>query len=688
MPNELLNAALKLAANGIPVFPCHPKTKHPLPPADRNSEGKKIQGTGGHKKATTDLKQITTWWTQWPGAAIGTPTGRPETGNVCDIDNKNEKNGFAAVPDWESLTPMIVSTPNDGRHLWFRYDGSLRSTSSQIAPGVDTRGDDAYVLVPPSPGYRFVKGNFSSLASLPSWPQKYRLPEREATQEHVSGAATAPIEHIAAAVQHIPNNDLDWERWNEIGMAIFRATSGDSEGFAVFDTWSQKSTKYDFDHCLARWEHWGSSSPPTKIGAGTLFHLADKVSAVWREDPRVKTAAVDEFSEVPDAYDTQRPEDQHGGLHATPFAWIDPAKIPTRKWLYDRHYVRQFVSATVAPGGVGKSSLALVEALAMTTGKPLLGVTPNEVCRVWYWCGEDPLDEIIRRVAAACLHYSITPDDIGGRLFLDSGREQQIIIGATNRNGLTIAKPVVQAVADAIRERAIDVMTVDPFVSSHRVMENDNSAIDAVVKEWCRISEHTKTAIELVHHVRKTGGQEVTFEDGRGAIAFGAAVRSGRVLNSMSRDEAEKAGIDNPYRFFRIGSGKANMAPRSDRATWRELVSVPLGNGVEGGAGDFVGVVRKWQWPDPMDGLEPGAFDKVATVIRGGVWREDSRARDWAGIGIADALGLDLSEARDRARVASMLKSWIDSKALVVVERLDAKRMPKRFVEVGDCDFF
>lgn len=48
MPNHLLEAALKLAANGIPVFPCDPRSKHPLPPADINSDGKKIQGTGGH----------------------------------------------------------------------------------------------------------------------------------------------------------------------------------------------------------------------------------------------------------------------------------------------------------------------------------------------------------------------------------------------------------------------------------------------------------------------------------------------------------------------------------------------------------------------------------------------------------------------------------------------------------------
>src|SRR5271165_664676 len=52
---------------------------------------------------------------------------------------------------------------------------------------------------------------------------------------------------------------------------------------------------------------------------------------------------------------------------ATPFVWIDPAAIPRRQWLYGRHYSRQFISQTVAFGGVGKSLLAITEALAIVT---------------------------------------------------------------------------------------------------------------------------------------------------------------------------------------------------------------------------------------------------------------------------------------------------------------------------------
>src|SRR5690242_2443224 len=87
---------------------------------------------------------------------------------------------------------------------------------------------------------------------------------------------------------------------------------------------------------------------------------------------------------------------------ATPFVWRDPATIPPRAWLYGRHYIRKFVSCTIAPGALGKSSLVLAEAIAICTGRPLLGIAPTERTNVWYWNGEDPQEETERRIAAIC----------------------------------------------------------------------------------------------------------------------------------------------------------------------------------------------------------------------------------------------------------------------------------------------
>jgi AAA domain/Bifunctional DNA primase/polymerase, N-terminal len=120
-------------------------------------------------------------------------------------------------------------------------------------------------------------------------------------------------------------------------------------------------------------------------------------------------------------------------ITATPFEWVEPSKIPPRQWLYTPHYIRQFVSATFSPGGLGKTSLLTVEALAMAANKKLLGIQPAQKLRVWYWNGEDPMQELRRRFAAACKYYGLTKDDIGGHLFIDSGRTMPIVIAEDTR---------------------------------------------------------------------------------------------------------------------------------------------------------------------------------------------------------------------------------------------------------------
>jgi hypothetical protein len=84
---------------------------------------------------------------------------------------------------------------------------------------------------------------------------------------------------VALALREIPNDGLDWNEWTSIGLATWGATEGSEVGFAAFDEWSAKSpTKYDPVETRARWEHY-KTSPPKKIGMGTLVYLARRYNA-------------------------------------------------------------------------------------------------------------------------------------------------------------------------------------------------------------------------------------------------------------------------------------------------------------------------------------------------------------------------------------------------------------------------
>lgn len=373
-------------------------------------------------------------------------------------------------------------------------------------------------------------------------------------------------------------------------------------------------------------------------------------------------------------------------VRATPFDWIDPEQIPRREWLYDRHLIRRFVSATFSPGGVGKTIQAIVEALAMVTGRPLLGAAPAQPLSVWLINLEDPREEMERRVAAVCRHYNIKSADIAGRLFIDSGRDCEVIVARSTRQGVEICSPVVRQLEREIHERQIDALIVDPFVASHDCDENSNGAINVVVKQWAGIAERTNCAVDLIHHVTKGGSTpgEATVEHGRGASALLAGVRSARVLNGMTDQQAAEWGIEERRLYFRVENGKANLAPPGARTRWRRLVEVDLENGPSGFS-DLVGVPVCWEPPSAFEGISNADLAAIQQKVATGDYRASEQASAWAGYVVAEVLGWDISDLHNKARVKALLRGWLGGGALKIEQRMDPKkREEKPFVSVGN----
>jgi hypothetical protein len=383
-------------------------------------------------------------------------------------------------------------------------------------------------------------------------------------------------------------------------------------------------------------------------------------------------------------------------LRATPFVYRPPETLPRRQWLYDTQYIRRFVSGTVASGGMGKSALALVEAIAMATGRDLLGHRLRGKFRVWYINGEDPRDEIDRRIGGILVRYGIAREEIEGRLFVDSGRDRDFTLVVTNRDGVKVCEDLCQAIEAEIKANSIDVLIIDPLISALRIAENDNNAMDIAIKRLARIAENCNCAVELLHHTRKgppTDNGEPSIDHARGASSFGGAIRVGRVLGRMTREEAEKAGVDHHERFFRAFLAKANMSPRLDRGEWYELQSVDLGNQTAEEQSDHVGVVTRWEWPNICESL--GEFDLYRvqrTVSEGssailgggghGGWRFDRQSPAWVGKAVAHVLGMSIEH--DKPHIKRLVDIWTSSGALKVVRKLDERRKEKEFVEVGE----
>jgi hypothetical protein len=438
----------------------------------------------------------------------------------------------------------------------------------------------------------------------------------------------------------------------------------------------------------------------TKIQVlGILLNPKNRVSAHYLDqaDPRRAALRVIQWLDEhkPDEAGGQGSEQssnesqKEGPKQFTPTGWVPmaPKDMEPRAWLYGTSFIRSYLSASFGAPGGGKSSKRLVEAIAMATGRNLLGVAPVQRCRVWYWNGEDPQQETVRRVIAICMHYDIPQEELKGWLFTDSGRDTPIVLAEQGKDGTRIYEPIVEGLVAAMIKNKMDVLIVDPFVSCHRVAENDNGAIDTVAKKFSDVANQTNASVDVVHHIRKILGRDATVEDGRGASSLIGAARAIEVLNRMSKEEAKGLGVDEPWRYFCVDDGKGNMAPPEERE-WFRFASVRLGNGTElYPDGDSVGVVDTWVPPKPLGHVTAADFEAAAKEIRKGKWKKSSQSNNWVGIAIARGMGLNLTDEKDKLRVKKVLSEWLRAGSLEEYEEVDeGQRRNKTFVRVAEED--
>jgi len=153
----LLPHALYYASRGLRVLPLEPGAKVPL------------RGTRGCTGATTNERRIRSWWRQCPKAGIGIVPG-PRLW-VLDVDAKppqvddRKRKGRELIDGHEALrrleehdyrlpVTLTAKTPGGGLHFWFTGGEGMRPSKYAIMrgalAGLDVRGEDSYVVAPPT----------------------------------------------------------------------------------------------------------------------------------------------------------------------------------------------------------------------------------------------------------------------------------------------------------------------------------------------------------------------------------------------------------------------------------------------------------------------------------------------------------------------------------------------------------
>lgn len=705
------------------MFPCRSHAEEHVDQATGEiiTLGEKTPLTpNGFKGATRFPRIIERWWSDWPDAAVGLPTGEKTGFFALDIDNKpGGANGFDWLTEMEAEHGPLpdtarVTSPNGGLHIYFKYVVGTRNRGA-LGAGVDIRSEGGYVLAAGSTmangrSYKW-ETETREIADAPAWLLDLLLPKSApahtqyslsaaTNNAYVDAAVDRELADLAGAPMGTRNNALNDAAFS-IGTIVGAGALSEAEARALLQDVARGWGR-DWSRCCKTIENGLKAGiqnprhiPEPDFPAHDNTRLVDITRMIQRglEKGRLREQAAAVETDVVVEAVPPKEESPSGDIEpsndntplspitATAFKWIDPKTLPRREFAYGSHFIRKYVSVTVSPGGLGKTSSSIAEALAMVSGRALLGTKPPKRLRTWIFNAEDPRDEMERRIMAACIHYKLKPADLEGHLFLDSGREQELCVAIEDKKaGVRIQQPIVEAVVEQIERNGIDVMIVDPFVSTHGVNENDNGAIDKVAKLWAQIADYTNCSIDIVHHLRKVADREATVEDARGAVSLIGAARSVRVLNRMSEEQAGEAGIDKADRFgyFYTTYGKSNLTPLSHKAEWRHLVSTPLGNGTGlAQPQDFAPVVTEWQWPSAEEVAGELTEDQRASIlaaVSASDYKKSPKAKNWVGGAVAYAVGLDLDDNTQRKRAASLVSALMREGALVEREERDPVR--------------
>jgi hypothetical protein len=300
------------------------------------------------------------------------------------------------------------------------------------------------------------------------------------------------------------------------------------------------------------------------------------------------------------------------------------SNIKHRRWLYGIDLVRGEITVQGAPGGAGKTSLAIGMAIAIATGKDLLNETVwGEVeLKALYINAEDSRMEMQRRIWAFCRKHGVTEKELD-RLYVAGTDDPEVqalsFLVTTDRNLSVLNRAGFNRLEELLAGLQPDLVVIDPLIALCGGGNiNDNAAMSLVMRELKRLATKFDCVIQIVHHTRK-GAEAGSAEAISGAAAIVNLARRAIMPVTMTEDETAKNGVwpSERYAYFKVVDAKSNLAPRSNHTPWYRLNDIELPNPEPPTYrfGDGVQAVERVFLPLPNNGLGADEKQKIRRAI-------------------------------------------------------------------------
>jgi hypothetical protein len=202
--------------------------------------------------------------------------------------------------------------------------------------------------------------------------------------------------------------------------------------------------------------------------------------------------------------------------------WIEPGLLPPQGILF--------------VGGepkVGKSLLVANLALALAAGRDRAGFTVPAARRVLICQFELPVPQFVSRLAVMRPQIGAAADE---NLLVDTRAAGHLLSAPQGLNHFLVAA----------REACAEVIVLDPLYSTHDQDENDTRSMAALCQSLLRLRDASKSALIVVHHVRKSIGRDEIGRAFRGSSALHAVGDSYLLL---TRPSATLSAVELRFQF-------------------------------------------------------------------------------------------------------------------------------------------
>src|SRR6266851_8292424 len=452
----------------------------PVPPGTKMGYSEfAVEHTGRRWGATNDPAEVRRMFELRPEANIGIVCGEVSGIFALDIDTLvgHGKDGFAELAALEAEHGKLQATmqdesPTGSRHDLFKHPGSdfyITSTANKIGLGIDVKGDGGMIIAAPSVTAKGVYRwrNQLPIVDAPEW--LLNLVTRKITDEEKrivkhappNDEPTQPPAEIAKLERFVLlalGKNLEWFEDREHALhtvwGIKRAGYG-REGYRIADLICSHDAFPEtqrVERVNRFWNDRGANKGTVslasfwKMCADIGIKQTPAEIAAWKNEESRRLFDEIAVKIVAEGEAPLQPGMQNDTPKAKPLRVISAASFagrpaPEREDLVAGLIPAKIIGGLYGDGAVGKSLLAMMLGVSVTTGRPWL----NRIVRkgpVVYVCCEDDEAEVHRRLENICREMGVDMAALSDFHIVPLADEESVLAGSDGRSSVLATTPL------------------------------------------------------------------------------------------------------------------------------------------------------------------------------------------------------------------------------------------------------